>query len=100
MTQQGPTARPPAPTAEKVMARDPHKQRVAVYPGTFDPVTNGHMDIVTRAAALFDRLIIGVAVNAGKGPLFEIGERVELLQEEINMLQPLLRDRISVRPFK
>jgi pantetheine-phosphate adenylyltransferase len=75
------------------------KVRVAVYPGTFDPVTNGHMDMIQRAAGLFDRLTVGVAVNAGKGPLFELDERVELLQGEIQALPPKLRDRIEVRPF-
>ena len=50
------------------MARD----RVGVYPGTFDPITKGHMDIIVRATKLVDRLIIGVANNAGKGPLFSI----------------------------
>jgi pantetheine-phosphate adenylyltransferase len=48
------------------------KPRVGVYPGTFDPITNGHMDIILRAARVVDRLIIGVAMNAGKGPLFSL----------------------------
>ncbi|MBX5471177.1 MAG: pantetheine-phosphate adenylyltransferase [Acetobacteraceae bacterium] len=59
-----------------------HRLRVAVYPGTFDPITNGHLDIITRAARLVDRLVIGVAINAGKGPLFALEERVELVQRE------------------
>ncbi len=45
------------------------KQRVGLYPGTFDPVTNGHIDIIRRASKIVDRLVIGVAINAGKGPL-------------------------------
>ena len=55
-------------------------ERIALYPGTFDPVTNGHLDIIGRAARLVDRLVIGVAINIGKGPLFELAERVELVQ--------------------
>lgn len=49
-----------------------------VYPGTFDPITNGHADIVARAARLFDRVIVAVAVNAGKSPAFELPERVTM----------------------
>ena len=59
-------------------------QRIAIYPGTFDPVTNGHVDIIRRAAMLADRLIIAVSVNAGKGPLFSIEDRVALLKEELS----------------
>ena len=55
------------------------EHRVGVYPGTFDPITNGHVDIITRAAMhLTDRLIIAVAENAGKNPLFSVNERVEI----------------------
>ena len=57
--------------------------RTGIYPGTFDPVTNGHMDIINRAASVVDHLIVGVAVNAGKGPLFSLGERVEMVAGEI-----------------
>lgn len=49
-----------------------------VYPGTFDPITRGHEDIVRRAAALFERIIVAVAANSGKAPYFDLGERVEL----------------------
>jgi pantetheine-phosphate adenylyltransferase len=59
------------------------KLRVGLYPGTFDPVTNGHLDIIARAARLLDRLVVGVAINTGKGPLFELEERVELVQAEV-----------------
>ncbi|MGQ0662115.1 MAG: pantetheine-phosphate adenylyltransferase [Pseudomonadota bacterium] len=76
------------------------KARIAVYPGTFDPVTNGHMDIIVRAVTLVDQLIVGVAVNAGKGPLFGFEERVELLNGEIMALDPQLGARIEVQPFK
>jgi len=50
----------------------------AVYPGTFDPITNGHMDLVRRAASLFDRVVVAIAANASKAPLFPLGLRVDL----------------------
>ncbi len=53
-------------------------RRSAVYPGTFDPITNGHQDLVRRAAGIFDRVVIGIAANPGKAPLFTLDERVEL----------------------
>jgi pantetheine-phosphate adenylyltransferase len=57
-------------------------ERTGVYPGTFDPVTNGHLDIVRRASRVLDRLVIGVSESAGKGPLFTPEERVELARAE------------------
>ncbi|KZD03716.1 pantetheine-phosphate adenylyltransferase [Oceanibaculum pacificum] len=63
-----------------------NKHLIGVYPGTFDPITNGHLDIIKRASKLVDRLIIAVAQNAGKGPLFSIGERLELVRGEIAAL--------------
>jgi pantetheine-phosphate adenylyltransferase len=77
---------------------DAHRWRCGLYPGTFDPVTNGHMDIIVRAARLFDRLVVGVAVNAGKGPMFRIEERVELLQAEIAAADQLAAT-VEVRAF-
>ncbi len=74
--------------------------RIAIYPGTFDPVTNGHLDIIGRGAALVDRLIVGVAVNAGKGPLFALEERVTVLEEEVRHLPQHVAARIEVRPFR
>jgi pantetheine-phosphate adenylyltransferase len=56
------------------------KLRIALYPGTFDPITNGHVDIITRAAKLVDKLVVGVAINAGKGPIFPLEERAELVR--------------------
>ncbi len=56
----------------------------AVYPGTFDPITNGHSDLVARAARLFDRVVVGVAVNAGKDPVFSVEQRVTLAREVLN----------------
>jgi len=56
----------------------PARSRVAVYPGTFDPITNGHIDLVSRAAVLFDRVIVGIAESAGKGPSLDLDERIAL----------------------
>src|SRR5258708_31261430 len=57
--------------------------RIGIYPGTFDPITNGHMDIIHRAVNLVDELVIAVSVNAGKGPLFNVDERLDLVREEL-----------------
>lgn len=74
--------------------------RVGVYPGTFDPVTNGHMDIIRRASRLVDRLIVAVSTNAGKGPLLNIEERLDLMRAEISDPRNGLRaDCIELRPF-
>jgi pantetheine-phosphate adenylyltransferase len=72
---------------------------VALYPGTFDPITNGHIDIITRAVRLVDRLIIGVALNAGKGPIFSLEERVALVEAEIRPLVEKTGITVEVRPF-
>lgn len=76
-----------------------NEPRIGVYAGTFDPITNGHLDIIVRAAKLLDRLVVGVAVNAGKGPLFEVEERVRLVKSEIAALNNGVRERIEVRSF-
>lgn len=55
----------------------------AVYPGTFDPVTNGHIDVIKRAVKLFSEVVVAVAANPQKAPLFSVGERVELLQDSV-----------------
>lgn len=57
--------------------------RIAVYPGSFDPPTLGHLDIIARAAALFDRLVVGVFTNASKAPLFTLDERLAILTREV-----------------
>ncbi len=57
--------------------------RLAIYPGTFDPITNGHLDILNRAARIFDRIIIAVAINEDKEPLFTLDERLHLIQENV-----------------
>jgi pantetheine-phosphate adenylyltransferase len=74
-------------------------ERVGLYPGTFDPITKGHLDIIGRALKLVDRLIIGVAVNEEKKPLFSLDERTRIVTEEVHAL-PNPRDvAIEVRPF-
>jgi pantetheine-phosphate adenylyltransferase len=69
---------------------------VGLYPGTFDPVTNGHLDIIKRACKLVDRLVIGVAINADKGPLFSLAERVEMLEQQCKGMKEA---EVLVRPF-
>ncbi|MBO9560218.1 MAG: pantetheine-phosphate adenylyltransferase, partial [Caulobacter sp.] len=71
--------------------------RIGLYPGTFDPVTNGHLDIIGRAVKLVDKLVIGVAVNIGKGPLFSLEERVEIVRRETAHLTKIAQ--IEVLPF-
>jgi pantetheine-phosphate adenylyltransferase len=73
---------------------------VGVYPGTFDPVTNGHMDIISRATRVVDRLVIGVAANPGKEPLFDLKERCEILGEQVARLRNGDGSRIEIRSFK
>ena len=79
------------------MSDTPCDVRIGVYPGTFDPPTNGHMDIVTRACRIVDKLIVAVAVNAGKGPMFTLEERVQMVEAELSAAG--LSDKVEVRPF-
>ncbi len=72
--------------------------RVGFYPGTFDPIHNGHTDIMGRAVKLVDRLVIGVAINAGKGPLFSLEERVAIVEEAVAPLRN--NAEISVLPYE
>ena len=64
------------------------KRKIAIYPGSFDPITNGHVDIIQRGARLFDELIVAVLINPEKAPLFTAAERVE-------MIRALIKDEIS-----
>ncbi|MBE9603513.1 pantetheine-phosphate adenylyltransferase [Acetobacteraceae bacterium H6797] len=75
-------------------------RHVGVYPGTFDPVTNGHLDIIGRAARVLDRLVIGVAINLGKSPLFPLEERVELVRAETAAIAQRTGTVIEVVPFE
>jgi pantetheine-phosphate adenylyltransferase len=70
--------------------------RVGLYPGTFDPVTNGHVDIIARAAKLVDRLVIGIAINEEKGPLFSLPERVAMVEEQCAKIKDA---QIVIQPF-
>lgn len=72
--------------------------RVGLYPGTFDPIHNGHTDIIGRAVKLVDKLVLGVAINAGKGPLFSLDERVAIVEEAVAPLRN--RAEIVVQPFE
>lgn len=74
--------------------------RIGFYPGTFDPVTRGHGDIIRRALKLVDRLAIGVAINRDKGPLFTLEERVELLRADIREICGDDADRVEIEPFE
>jgi pantetheine-phosphate adenylyltransferase len=76
------------------------KLRVALYPGTFDPITNGHIDIISRAARLVDRLVVGVAINAGKGPMFALEERAALVRAETDAIAAKTGTAIEVRTFE
>jgi pantetheine-phosphate adenylyltransferase len=74
--------------------------RIGLYPGTFDPLTLGHMDIIRRATALVDRLVIGVAINRDKGPLFSLEERVAMIEAETAALSRGTGVEIVAHPFE
>ena len=74
--------------------------RTGLYPGTFDPVTLGHIDIIRRACSLVDRLVIGVAINRDKGPLFTLEERVAMIEAECAPLAEATGCEIVVHPFE
>lgn len=74
--------------------------RIGLYPGTFDPITVGHLDIIRRAAALVDCLVIGVAINRDKGPLFSLEERVALIEHEVEDLVRETGIVIKAHPFE
>jgi pantetheine-phosphate adenylyltransferase len=76
------------------------KKRIGLYPGTFDPVTLGHFDIIQRAVKLVDHLVIGVADNPSKAPLFSIPERIAMLRHEVQPLAGDGRATIAVETFQ
>src|SRR6202162_3607712 len=97
------------------MAHERNKSIIAIYPGSFDPVTNGHLDLIARGAMIFDKLIVAVAHNMEKDPLFAVKERVELLETatfdwknvEVDVFDGLLMDyarsqhaRVGVRGIR
>jgi pantetheine-phosphate adenylyltransferase len=72
---------------------------IAVYPGSFDPITFGHMDVVGRAATVFDKLVVGVLVNPKKSPMFSLDDRIAVIREAIRDELPQVADRIDVAGF-
>jgi len=74
--------------------------RIGLYPGTFDPITLGHTDIIRRAVTLVDRLVVGVAINRDKGPLFSLEERVEMITSECAAITRTSGVAIEVHPFE
>ena len=74
--------------------------RVGLYPGTFDPVTLGHLDVIRRASALLDKLVIGVAINRDKGPLFSLEERVAMVEAETRKISEKTGLKIVAHPFE
>ncbi len=74
--------------------------RTGLYPGTFDPVTLGHLDIIKRATALVDRLVIGVAINRDKGPLFSLEDRVAMIEAECREISDSTGCEIVAHPFE
>lgn len=71
--------------------------KIAIYPGTFDPITNGHLDLIKRALQFFDKIIVAIGENPAKKPLFTVEERLELAREAIKELN--LSDRVEVEYF-
>jgi len=74
--------------------------RIGLYPGTFDPVTLGHVDIIRRACSLVDKLVIGIAINRDKGPLFNLEERVAMIEAECAVLSGETGCEIVAHPFE
>ena len=74
--------------------------RIGLYPGTFDPITLGHLDIIRRASLLVDRLVIGVAINRDKGPMFTLEERVAMIEAECAKLSAQTHSEIVAHPFE
>ena len=71
------------------------RSRIAVYPGTFDPVTYGHIDIIKRAARIYDKVVVAVAHNEDKNPLFSVEERVSMLKDSVRPLKNVIVDNFN-----
>lgn len=74
--------------------------RTGLYPGTFDPIHHGHIDIIRRGCSLVDRLVIGVAINRDKGPMFSLEERVAMIEAEVGPVADETGSEIVVHPFE
>ncbi len=81
------------------MSKNQYKPKIGVYPGTFDPITLGHLYIIKRASKLVDKLIIGVAANNSKNPLFSQDERVAMVKHDLDILNDPIDCEIEVQPF-
>ena len=77
-------------------------ERVGLYPGTFDPITNGHIDIIKRSSKLVDKLTVGIASNIDKKPFFDVKKRVEMVEYEISNIQKSINNncKVDVMPFE
>jgi pantetheine-phosphate adenylyltransferase len=73
--------------------------RTGIYPGTFDPITFGHMDIVRRALSVVDKLVIGVALDSAKQPLFDVKTRAAMVEKDISNALGVDAERVAVKPF-
>ncbi len=76
------------------------EKNIAVYPGSFDPITNGHVDVTRRALAIFDKVIIAVAKNPGKNPMFSIDERMEMIRKVLEVEERIDHERVELDTFE
>jgi pantetheine-phosphate adenylyltransferase len=81
--------------AESVNAGQPQRRLIAIYPGSFDPLTNGHLDIIVRASKLVDHLIVAILSNTQKSPLFSVDERAEMIREAVGPFSNVETDSFS-----
>ncbi len=91
--------RSPSGCGGRIKGRELANKNKAVYPGHFDPITNGHMDIVNRAARLVDHLVVGVAANGGKVSLFNLEDRLQMVREEVAAVAGSQGIKIEIRSF-
>ncbi|HOV05382.1 MAG TPA: adenylyltransferase/cytidyltransferase family protein, partial [Kaistiaceae bacterium] len=73
--------------------------RIALYPGSFDPLTNGHVDVLLQALDLFDKVVVAIGVHPSKKPLFSVEERVEMISDEIGRIGENARERLGFVTF-